>query len=683
MESKRKHRRRDSDEQSESNHDPRNNTSFPMQTYEHLKSLKWDPRSERALYHQYVTVEYLRHNPKQRGILAYHGLGAGKTELARLCVTRLGRTDMRVIIISPKSVHGQFQNTFRSYKGRIDYFSTRASNLVAQIERLGDAPGVRGDADAPGVRSDDGLASVRGTGSFDDSFVIVDEAYEFFNSVANGSANAVDIYDMMMAARGARIIFLAATPIVNDPFELVPCYNILAGYKLFPESREDFYALFIKDGRMINRDKFINRIYGLTSYFGELAQPQSILDRFPKLMPPVVMKIPMSHKQFGVYSVFREKEREETKRPGFRSKSERFGSKSSAGTYRINSRKASNLVPVNNAKDSDLLDPESCPKFHVVVDKILPDEIREGETGIILSNLVHDCGLGDLARLMTLKGWERWEAGVPADPKSRRFAIVSGDETLAERDEIRRTFSEPDNARGNIIRVLLIGPAAFSGLNLKNGRYAVILDRAYNNMREEQGVGRVRRLDGQPQWPENNRVVKVYKLLADYPTDIDEKTREYEDTTEIDIDKRANTNRKLHHEFFLCQIESSMDCGVHRDQLPPDRAAALKCKMCSPTDVPLWDSRIETDIKAPDTCHPPQVHELKAKEIVIEDADVGKDARSGVHKGVHSGVHKYMYTEDDGEYSFYEFSKKLNGYVKIPRNHRHFDVLLATARKDS
>lgn len=623
----------------------RNNTSFPLKVYEYLKSRKWDPKRGGLMYHQFLTLEYLMFNPRQRGILAFHGTGTGKTKLGSAVMVNLARKFSRLrktLLLAPKSVHAQFADEFKrmGHEGKVSYVSLRASNMATQIERLDAMPGVES-----------------WSGSLDDTFVIGDEIHGLLNSICNGSKNAVDFYDMIMDAKGVKLLFLSGSPITNDPFELAPGYNMLAGFKLFGESKEDFDKYFIKDGHINNRDKFMNRILGLTSYYGEMVQPPAMLEKMPQILPQKILHIPMSESQYAIYSVNRDKEREEAKKPSRKIKAERFAPRSSSSTYRIGSRKASNLIPLNAATDAQLQDPKSCPKFHYLLDSIIPS--HKNQTGIVLSSFVHDCGLQDVGRLMILRGWERWEEGMDAIPGVRRFAVISGDETLAEREAARKAFNRKDNKNGAVIQVLLVGPAAVEGMNLKNGRWAVQMDPFFNETRLEQGRSRIRRMLSHEDLPPEDRNVQFYILLSDYPKDVYKKGME--PTTDIYMFARARENRILHKEFFTAMIESSIDCMIHKDRLPADRAFELKCMLCSPTNTPLWSSKIEHDIESESPCKPPKQETITAKELIVDTPD---------------GQVKYMYRNVDGGYEFYAFDKLVGGYVKLARNHPHFDLLV-------
>ena len=123
--------------------------------------------------------------------------------------------------------------------------------------------------------------------SLDGKLIIIDEAHNIFNAITNGSKNAIHLYNAIMKATDIKLLFLTGTPIINHPFEIVPCINMLAGYirldpnivgkqkarqqvtTLLPEMWDDFNMLFIDGVNLKNKSKLQNRIHGLVSYYGE------------------------------------------------------------------------------------------------------------------------------------------------------------------------------------------------------------------------------------------------------------------------------------------------------------------------------------------------------------------------------------------------------------------------------
>ena len=191
----------------------RNNTSFPLFTYEMLKNKKFDPQHD-ELYHQFIVRQYYENNPTQRGLLCFHEMGRGKTRLA-VNIIKNFKDKVKIVVIAPKKVFGKFVSEMLAVnlKADINFISLKANNLSDQIDKLQ----VTGEID------------LLVNNTLDNSFLIIDEAHNFFNAIINGSKNAIYLYDSIMAAKNIKLLFLTGTPIINTPFELAPCYNMLSG----------------------------------------------------------------------------------------------------------------------------------------------------------------------------------------------------------------------------------------------------------------------------------------------------------------------------------------------------------------------------------------------------------------------------------------------------------------------
>lgn len=74
-----------------------------------------------------------------------------------------------------------------------------------------------------------------GSRPFDDAFIVMDEAHNFISRVMNGSTIATSIYKKMMDAKGAKLVLLTGTPIINHPFELCLLLNLVRGPMEFTE----------------------------------------------------------------------------------------------------------------------------------------------------------------------------------------------------------------------------------------------------------------------------------------------------------------------------------------------------------------------------------------------------------------------------------------------------------------
>jgi hypothetical protein len=259
----------------------RNSTSFPKQLFEAMSRIKKET-NDPLRYHQRLVHEYMIKYPHARGILCYHKMGAGKSILGiSICETLLASPPespnlpkWKVLFIASKSLHNNMKHTIKKYRKMItgvdvedsqlsdyEFISLNASNMITQVYRaikssevdevesmfnkMSETKGSNKDTADDGVNEsektkDDEIANLvkqlNVQGTLDNCIVMIDEAHNFFNSITNGSGNAVALYKLIMAAKRIKVIFLTGSPIVNDPFEIGLALNMLAGPLEFIET---------------------------------------------------------------------------------------------------------------------------------------------------------------------------------------------------------------------------------------------------------------------------------------------------------------------------------------------------------------------------------------------------------------------------------------------------------------
>ncbi len=405
----------------------RNNTSFPKELAHVLENIKKD-KDDPLRYHQRLVYEYLLKYPT-RGILIYHMMGAGKTITGASLAEGLKSQDIKrkIIVMASKSLHANFRKDVIKYRQLMvekgsepnmseealnqyidttyQFISMNASNMLTQVHKA-----IKKDADISAF--DDNIiteeeaeefAKLDKIGNLDNSILIVDEAHNLFNAITNGSKNAMGLYKLIMDAKNIKIIFMTGTPIVNDPFEFAVCMNMIAGplgkhsngsqITLFGEDYADFTKYFVgmigvetmKDGKKVkvgqpyikNRDKFINRIVGLVSYYG--ADDKDQKSRYPEQLETIVSHVPMSPKQYASYITARDREIEET------SKSSRFAKsghkkplqkpEGMSSSYRVRSRQFSNFLFPSYASKT-FKDAKGYLRYEKYFDKLKEENLR-------------------------------------------------------------------------------------------------------------------------------------------------------------------------------------------------------------------------------------------------------------------------------------------------------------------
>lgn len=658
-----------------------NNTNAPLMVKEYLMKSKHDSKKGDAddmlHYYQFITKKFVEYTPTQRGILIMYEMGYGKSIVSIAIAAHYKKLDSsrRVIVLLAKGLIGNYRTNIKKYTGEINnadykFVSLNAGNMFKQMVNTGNED----------VGLDDKLGDFinQTSGSLEGSLLIIDEAHNFFNAVTNGSTNALLLYDTIMNTSDIKLIFLTGTPMINGPFELVPCFNMLKGSIplhrrnerqvsktiLFPELEETFNNYFVDTRKKLikNKEKFKNRIYGLVSYYGSLYF-EGVREDYPEVKPTIVEYVPMSDEQFTSYEEARDMESQETKK--FSARATRFASKSEfVSTYRVKSRQICNfLIPeyargpkigrkmrdkyINKIKEEEFkYDGKlaiNSPKFKKMLDNI---KKHSGTIGYVSSEFVHGEGLELFARVLDANGYSEYridKSGLDMKRSKKTYAIVSGEISIEERDELVKTFNKPENKHGGIIDLLLLSKAGTQGIELYNARHNHKMEASWNMMLHEQVDARGIRYKSHENLPPKERNIQSYVYLSDYPTSVPKEDRK-ELTTDIDIYTNALAGKKLINSFMISMIEASIDCNIHAESFPTSVKKKIHCMMCTPTNEQLYHPIITKDMLIPNPCIHLKKKEVKAETIYINEKE-------------------YKYTKNP--IKIYEFNEQLNGYTAI------------------
>lgn len=432
----------------------RTNTNFPSQLTALLRRALVEMKEDEFLrYYQYLVKVYMTDpvygvgsKGGARGLLVYHLMGMGKTYLVSIALEMADR--YQVIVMAPKAVQANFTRSIEVLvrrmhpdapdidariaraKKAVKLVSQNAHNTVEQVIRA--TAYVTPKNKKPGER----------TGALDGAFLIVDEAHNFFRAIVNSAdprTNARELYNIIMSAKNLRLLFLTGTPIAKNPFELVPCFNMLAGREILTTQYSTFAATFLSDTGAINKALLANRIFGLVSYIGygtklksdisakasgqstTLAEPRSD-GGFPEVFPHEVIRVEMSQRQYWEYLQIRTKESEESK--GFAGREAQAlalpGSDRQGGsTYHVRSRARGNFAPAPEftgrlgltesehiakidvgALPAEAFTEESAPKLALATKMVF----EAPGPSIIYSQFKGIGGLAPMARFLSLAG---------------------------------------------------------------------------------------------------------------------------------------------------------------------------------------------------------------------------------------------------------------------------------------
>ena len=246
-------------------------------------------KSFSLMIHQQIVRDYMNIYSPYRGLLLYHGLGAGKT-CASIGIAEGLKDVKQVIIMTPASLRMNYVSELKHCGDPIykinqhwEFIETNGNlhiekalseilNLpVEEIRKKGGAwmvdkkppnfdtlePEKQKEIDNQinkmiqkkyrfinynGIRNDhldklikDSEEMYNTSNPFDNKVIIIDEAHNFVSRIVNKIEKkkdtlAMKLYELLLDADNCRIIFLTGTPIINYPNEIAILFNMLRGY---------------------------------------------------------------------------------------------------------------------------------------------------------------------------------------------------------------------------------------------------------------------------------------------------------------------------------------------------------------------------------------------------------------------------------------------------------------------
>lgn len=444
----------------------RNNTDFPLKLTQVLREMmSSSPPSSSTTelaflkYHQNLvrhfssgvkvisTLPGSEERRTARGLLIYHQMGTGKTlqaiaiameflEINEERQSRYNSPPKDIIVILAKSLRDNFILSIKKYidlrarinpsyhlsklspedlnrwiSERFNFVTLLASNMVKQV---GNIAAAKADID---ISLEEKVEKIVDAGSLDGKIVIIDEVQNLFRAITNGSKGASMLYNLIMAARDLRLFLLSGTPISNNPFETVACFNMLAGEIVLPEGYGDFKKYFIDAAKntIKNKGVFQNRITGLVSYVGNISDGKNQNDAlaFPEEKETRVLYVPMSRRQYSYYIYARDKEKAEGTWSASKGKAAPMTKPKSnkSSSYRQRSRQVSNYCPPDRFAmmkfseiDVEKISPEeiTSPKFEKLYSLFSTE--HKDQLSVVYSQFAGAGGLASLMKFLSSKG---------------------------------------------------------------------------------------------------------------------------------------------------------------------------------------------------------------------------------------------------------------------------------------
>jgi superfamily II DNA or RNA helicase len=529
------------------------------------------PKQFKLQPQQLFLRDYFKSNLANRGLLIYHQIGAGKT-CTVISMTEEFIDKMKIMIVLPASLIGNFRDELRSLCGGDNYISSEERE---QLKNLKSTDSLYKSIIKKSNDSIDKVYTIYSYHIFIDrcklnkiklknTLLIVDEVQNMISEDGSFYLNLKKVIDK--SDEKTRIVLLSATPMFNKPEEIALTLNLLKLKKELPTGNE-FNSTFIETKkvngepvyRLINIDRFKASIPNVISYYRG-AEPKS----FPKTIFKLV-KCKMEPFQYKSYRTILDSEeqgnfmgRDILKLPSDFLLGPRIISNIAFPNKRIDEKGFESLTGANLKKKNIM---KYSKKFYKILNKISK---ATGPT-FVYSNFKDIGGIRSFIQCLEYNGYSNYkDNGVGKN----RYAVWSGDETTSTKEEIKHTFNNIKNANGSMIKVILGTPSIKEGVSLLRVQQVHIMEPYWNMSRILQIIGRAIRFCSHKDVPRDKRVVEVYLYLSTYPK---------ETTTDMYIWLNAEKKHKLISQFETILKEMAIDCSLFYNRNVYKGDKPIKC----------------------------------------------------------------------------------------------------------
>ena len=236
------------------------------------------------LTHQKIIKDYINVYTPYRGLLIYHGLGAGKT-CSSIAIAEGIKHSQKIIVMTPASLKQNYMEELKKcgddlYKKnqfwefvnsenneeyvtilsevlslpkafirknngawlvnknkKSNYEELSTSNKISLESQLNEMIKSKYQFISYNGLRESHLNTLTAGGTknpFSNRVVIIDEAHNFVSRIVNKlkkkKSLSYSLYDYIMKAENCRVVFLTGTPIINYPNEIAVMFNMLRGY---------------------------------------------------------------------------------------------------------------------------------------------------------------------------------------------------------------------------------------------------------------------------------------------------------------------------------------------------------------------------------------------------------------------------------------------------------------------
>ena len=453
--------------------------------------------------HQIQVLRYFIKSP-YKGLLLYHGLGAGKTCTSILIADQLLRTHKinKVYVLTPGSLRSGWLTEYCNVCGSNPQTLEDNYVFITYNYHVGN--------NLP---------------DFSKGLVIIDEVHNIINGVRNNSKNPSIIYQAILKA-DCKVLALSGTPIFSYVYEWGLLSNLLK-----PDSYPDMivkgkvnsYAFkkYFKEepnGTLVPKNPTVmkRKLEGIISYFPGAGQ-----EFYPKVKHMKPIQVQMSKDQELLYWNKVEIEKKFSHPP------KEYLKRQNPQRYKllydlyivskknILSRKVSNFYypPMYAQMEDALVENGGWVRRDLFVDYKLFSIYSPKFTALLLNIVLHNQEKHVVFTFFKTKSGVKMIHSL-LSMCGIKSAIFSGDLSDKNRRSILKRFNSPQNRYGKDILVLLVTEAGAEGITIKEGRHLHILE---SNPRESlitQAIGRIVRYKSHYNLPPDEQKVQIWRYWS-------------------------------------------------------------------------------------------------------------------------------------------------------------------------
>ena len=529
---------------------------------------KFVSESVKLRYYQKIVSTYLIYGP-YRGLIAWHGLGSGKTctsidvvdkfiqihQLAKglsLDNDKIKEYKMYLVLPPVKSLEENFRSELVKCPSII-------KEAIEESSKRGD---IKSDLTNRIINKYINIVSYvslanklkAGKINLNNSLLIFDEAHQFLYPLKQFESKYNYLQEKLRTIDNCKILLLTATPIFRNKTDLNKLINILKhkDQRKLPDNNQDFNRKYITKG-LLNKEKYFNDIKGYISYYS-VEDNKSLFAQ--KVQEP-------SHKSYITedhYQKWVETHKNELKD--------------------YNASEGDKITKIMNSFDSNFTNPNkgyfkrssatlNYPVLSYKRKGIWPDKFKvlyeqimkyPNEKHFIISRH-KESGANAIGYYLEKQGWtrmsnNRYDHSTPPVNNSKFGELLHKLEMSLKKNEIseekyklekakliksngpkkpfsgfvvlnngtsqkqikysRDAFNDKDNVNGETIRVFIADIKFAEGVSIFNTLHVHLFEPPFNHQTEIQSIARVVRLCGHKGIPPAKRIVKIHKYFATY-----------------------------------------------------------------------------------------------------------------------------------------------------------------------